>query len=129
MVVRVLVGVLISWVLLALAFAVTSWLLSGMDVSGGAGSYILVSAIFGVVNAIIGTLLRLLTLPLTVVTLGLFAFVINAVLLTITDALTDRLTIDSFFWTAIWAAIIMAIVSMVLHVITGALMRGRGAPT
>jgi putative membrane protein len=129
MVVRVFVGVLISWALLALAFAVTSWLLSGMDVSGGAGSYILVSAIFGIVNAIIGTLLRLLTLPLTVVTLGLFAFVINAVLLTITDALTDRLTIDSFFWTAIWAAIIMAIVSMVLHVITGALMRGRGVPS
>ena len=123
MVTHVFVGILISWALLALAFAVTSWLLSGMDVSGGAGSYILVSAIFGIVNAVVGTLLRLLTLPLTVVTLGLFLFVINAVLLTITDALT-RVTIDSFFWTAIWASIIMAIVSMVLQVITGALRRG-----
>lgn len=127
MVSHVLVGVLISWALLALAFGVTSWLLSGMDVSGGAGSYLLVSLIFGVVNAVIGTLLRLISLPLTVVTLGLFLFVINAVLLSITDALTDRLTIDSFFWTAIWASIIMAVVSMVLHVIVAGLSRSRSA--
>ncbi len=120
---------LISWALLAATFAVTSWILSGMEVSGGAWGYIVVSLLFGVVNAVIGTLLRLLTLPLTVVTLGLFLFIINAVLLVITDALSDRLSIDSFFWTAIWASIIMAIVSMVLNVITGALARGRAAPS
>ena len=88
-----------------------------MDVSGGVWGYLVVSLLFGIVNAVIGTLLRLLTLPLTVVTLGLFSFIVNAVLLVITDALTDDLTIDSFFWTAIWAAIIMAIVSMVLNLI------------
>jgi len=119
--------VLISWALLAAAFAVTSSLLSGMDVTGGVGGYLVVSLLFGVVNAVIGTLLRLFTLPLTVVTLGLFSFVVNAVLLVITDALTDYLTIDSFFWTAIWAAIIMAIVSMVLHVILAGVTRSRAA--
>ena len=112
-----IVRILISWAVLAAAFAITSSLLSGMDVSGGVWGYLVVSLLFGIVNAVIGTLLRLLTLPLTVVTLGLFSFIVNAVLLVITDALTDDLTIDSFFWTAIWAAIIMAIVSMVLNLI------------
>ena len=122
-----IVRVLISWALLAVTFAITSWLLSGMEVTGGVSSYLVVSLLFGVVNAVIGTLLRLLTLPLNVMTLGLFSFVINAVLLVITDALTDRLSIDGFFWTAIWAAVIMAIVSMVLHVILAGASRSRAA--
>ena len=122
-----IVRVLISWALLAATFGITSWLLSGMEVTGGVSSYLWVSLLFGVVNAVIGTLLRLLTLPLTVLTLGLFSFVINAVLLVITDALTDHLSIDAFFWTAIWAAVIMAIVSMVLHVILAGVARSRAA--
>ena len=116
-----------SWALLAATFGITSWLLSGMEVTGGVSSYLVVSLLFGVVNAVIGTLLRLLTLPLTVMTLGLFSFIINAVLLVITDALTDHLSIDAFFWTAIWAAVIMAIVSMVLHVILAGVSRSRAA--
>ena len=122
-----IVRVLISWALLAVTFAITSWLLSGMEVTGGVSSYLVVSLLFGVVNAVIGTLLRLFTLPLTVVTLGLFSFVVNAVLLVITDALTDRLSIDAFFWTAIWAAVIMAIVSMVLHVVLAGASKSRAA--
>lgn len=120
-----IVGLLISWALLAVTFAVTNWILSGMDVSGGAWGYIWVSALFGVVNALVGTILRILTLPLTVVTLGLFSFVVNAVLLSITDALSDRLSIDSFFWTTIWASVIMAVVSMALQMIMAGLMRSR----
>src|SRR5207344_2916684 len=101
---------LIRWVVLACACAITSWLLSGLDVSGGFGSYLWVALIFGVVNALLGTIIRLFTLPLMLVTLGLFAILVNAVLLEIVDAITDHLTIDDFFWTAIWAAIILAVV-------------------
>ena len=108
---------LIRWAVLALAFAVTAWLLSGMDVSGGVGAYIWVSALFGIVNVIIGTVLRILTLPLTLLTLGLFSIVVNALLLEITDALTSHLTIDDFFWTALGAAIILSIVSMILDLV------------
>ncbi len=122
-----IVRLLISWALLAATFAITSWLLSGMEVTGGVSSYLVVSLLFGIVNAVIGTLLRLLTLPLTVLTLGLFSFVINAVLLVITDALTDHLSIDGFFWTAIWAAVIMAIVSMVLHLVLAGASKSRAA--
>ena len=116
-VVLVLALLLIRWAVIAVAFAVTAWLLDGMDVSGGVGAYIWVSALFGIVNVLIGTILRLLTLPLMLLTLGLFSIVVNAILLEITDWLTDHLTIDDFFWTAILAAIIVSIVSVILDII------------
>lgn len=113
---------LIGWALLAVAFGVTSWLLSGMEVSGGVWGYIWVSALFGIVNAIIGTIIRLFTLPLILITFGLFAVLVNALLLQITDALSSHLTIDEFWWTAIWAAIILAFVSVILSVAFRALV-------
>jgi putative membrane protein len=119
----VLVALLVRWVALAVAFAITSWLLSGMNVSGGIGGYLWIAALFGVVNAILGTILRLLTLPLMILTLGLFSIVVNALMLELVDALSDHLTIDHFFWTAIWAAIILSVVSVILHLILGAVSR------
>ena len=116
---------LLRLVVVAAAFGVTAWLLDGMDLSGGFFGALWVSVLFGIVNAIVGTLLRLLTLPLIVLTLGLFAIVVNALLLELTDALTSHLTIDEFFWTAIWAAIILAVVMVVLDVAVYAL-RSRG---
>ena len=112
-------SLLISWAVLAVAFALTAWILSGLTVSGGVWGYIWVSALFGIVNAIIGTILRLLTLPLIILTLGLFAVIVNALLLELTDWLTHYLTIDSFFWTAIWAAIILSICTVVLDLTVG----------
>lgn len=106
---------LIGWALLAVAFGVTSWLLSGMEVSGGVWGYIWVSALFGIVNAIIGTIIRLFTLPLILITFGLFAVLVNALLLQITDALSSHLTIDEFWWTAIWAAIILSLATVLLN--------------
>ena len=117
MVALVLGFLLIRWAVLAGAFAVTTWLLSGMEISGGFWAYLWVSALFGIVNAIIGTILRIITLPLTLLTLGLFAIIVNALMLQITDALTSHLTIDEFWWTAIWAAIILAVVSVILDLI------------
>ena len=110
-----LLYLLLRWALIAIAFAITAWLLSGMEVSGGFWGYVWVSALFGIVNAVLGTLLRIITLPLTLLTFGLFAIIINAFLLEITDALTSNLTIDEFWWTAIWAAIILAVVMVVLE--------------
>jgi putative membrane protein len=115
----------IPWAVLALAFAITSWLVPGMDVSGGIWGYLWVSALFGIVNAIIGTFLRILTLPLTLVTLGLFGVIVNALLLNITDGLTGHLTIDEFWWTAVWAAIVLALVGIIIHVFVAFFMTPR----
>lgn len=118
-----LAALLIRWALLAVAFAVTSWLLSGMEVSGGLWGYIWVSALFGIANAILGTLLRIITFPLTLLTLGLFSLVVTAIMLSITDALSSHLTIDEFWWTAIWASIILAFVSVILDLVLLGLVR------
>jgi putative membrane protein len=108
-------GILIRWVIIALAFAATAWLLNGVTVSGGVWGYIWVSALFGIINVILGSILRLISLPITIITLGLFLIVINAVLLKVTDWITSDLTINSFFWDAIWASIIMSIATVVLE--------------
>ena len=110
----VLSALLIRWIVLAFAFAITAWLLSGVEVSGGTWGYIWVSALFGIVNVFIGTILRILTLPLTLLTFGLFLIIVNALLLELTDALSSHLTIDDFFWSAIFAAIILSLATMVL---------------
>jgi putative membrane protein len=110
----VLGSLLIRWAVLAGAFAVTAWLLSGVVVSGGVWGYIWVSLLFGIVNLFIGTVLRIITLPLTLLTFGLFLILVNALLLQITDALSSHFTIDEFWWTAIWAAIILSLATMVL---------------
>ena len=114
---------------MAAAFAITAWLLSGMDISGGFGSYLWIALLFGVINAIIGTFLRIITLPLTILTLGLFSIVINAVLLDITDGITDHLSIDHFWWTAIWAAAILAFVSVCLQELARALLKTEAKPS
>ena len=114
---------LIRWVVLAVAFGITSWLLSGMSVSGGIGAYLWIAALFGIINAILGTLLRLLTLPLMIITLGLFSIVVNAAMLELIDAISSHLTIDDFFWTAIWAAIILAITAVILDLIVESAFR------
>ena len=114
-----ILALLIRLLITGAGFAVAAAVLSGMDVSGGFWSYLWIAAIFGVVNAIVGTVLRILTFPLILLTLGLFAIVVNALLLEITQGLTDRLTIDEFWWTSIWAALIIAAVSVVIEAIIG----------
>jgi putative membrane protein len=116
-------NLVVSWVVMAAAFAVTAWLLNGMEVSGGFFSYLWIAAVFGVVNAIVGTILRILTFPLIILTFGLFAVIVNALLLSLTDAITSDLTIDDFFWTTIWAALILAFVSVIIGAIAGSILK------
>ncbi|GAA3185173.1 phage holin family protein [Blastococcus jejuensis] len=75
---------------------------------GEFGTYLWIGLIFGVVNAIVGPVLRLLSLPFVVITLGLFLLIINAALLGLTAALTERLTIDGF-GTAVLGGLILAV--------------------
>jgi putative membrane protein len=119
------VALLVRLAITAVAFAVAEAVLSGLEISGGFWTYLWIAVIFGLVNAVIGTILHLLALPLTILTFGLFAILVNAVLLEITAALTSKLTIDDFFWTTIWASIIISVVSIVLEAIITAFDRPR----
>ncbi len=75
---------------------------------GSFGTYLWIALLFGVVNAIVGPILRLLSLPFVLLTLGLFLLVINAALLGLTAALSDRLDVDGFA-TALLGGLILAV--------------------
>jgi putative membrane protein len=79
---------------------------------GATGTYLWIGLLFGVVNAFVGPVLRLLSLPFVLLTLGLFLLIVNAALLGLTAALTDRLTIDGF-GTAIIGGLILAVAGWV----------------
>ncbi len=79
---------------------------------GEYGTYLWIGLIFGVVNAVVGPVLRLLSLPFVLLTLGLFLLLINAALLALTAGITDRLTLDGF-GTAIIGGLILAVAGWV----------------
>jgi putative membrane protein len=106
--------ILIRWAILAVSIAIAAALVNGVDIHGGFFGYIGVAAVLGLVNALIRPIARLLTLPLTLMTLGLFSLVVNAVMLVIAAWLSPVLSIDSF-WDAFLAALIISIVSTILN--------------
>ncbi|MBJ7383647.1 phage holin family protein [Mycolicibacterium sp. GCM10028919] len=115
--------------LTGVALWIVTLLVDGISFVGGddtlqrAGIVFVVAVIFGLVNAIIKPIVKLISLPLYIVTLGLFHVVVNALMLWITSRITENTThwglfIDDFWWTAIWAAIVLSIVSWGLSVVT-----------
>jgi putative membrane protein len=110
-----LLRLLLSWVALAVAFYVTTRIVTGIHVTGGVVGYLEVALIFGLINAILGPILRVLTFPLAIVTFGLFILVVNGFLLWIAAQISGTLRIDHFFWDAIFGALVLGIVSWVLN--------------
>jgi putative membrane protein len=126
----VLLALLVVWVILAVAFAITSWILPGMDITGGFWSYLWVSALFGIVNAIAAALLlRFAPAVRSPLVLGLLALFLSALMLAITDSISDSLTIDDFWWTTVWAAIILAIVTAFIEALVFMLLLRRAERT
>jgi putative membrane protein len=113
---------LVGWVLIAVAFYLTTLIVPGIQVGGGVVGYLLVAAVFGLVNAILGPILRIASLPLRILTLGLFSLVINGILLAIVAALLPELKIDGFL-TAVVAALVLSILSMLLNLVVGTATR------
>ena len=101
------------WVATAVALAVAAALIPSVDIDGGVGTLLWVALLFGLVNGLIGPLLRLISLPLTLVTFGLFGLVINGALLAITAGLSDALDVGGFLSTIV-AAVVISVVAAVL---------------
>ena len=98
----------------AVALWVASLFIDGFELESGFWKIVLVAVIFGLVNAIVRPIAKLLALPLIILTLGLFTLIINAVMLWITDELTRSLEIDGF-GTTIFAALIVSLVSWAMN--------------
>lgn len=121
---------LVRAALTGFALWVVTLIVDGMKFVGGdttvqrIGIILVVAVIFGLVNAFIKPVVQILSIPLYVLTLGLFHIVINASMLWITSWITEHTThwglaIDHFWWTAIWAAIVLSVVSWVLSLVVG----------
>ena len=100
----------------AVAVLVTGRLLTGVTVNGF-GTAILVAVVLGVVNAVLGPILLFLTLPINVLTLGLFTFVIIAGLVMLVAAIVPGFKVASFWW-ALGFAFVLALVNSGLHMLT-----------
>lgn len=103
-------------VVMALAFYGLTRLLPGLQIDGNedgalgvSGTFLWVALVFAVVNAVVGPILRLLSFPAILLSLGLFLLVVNAALLGLTAALSDRLSVDGF-GTAILGGLVLAVV-------------------
>ncbi|MBX9360016.1 phage holin family protein [Streptomyces massasporeus] len=107
------------------ALAVAVWLLDKITLTGDStvkevGTLIIVALLFGLVNFLVKPLVKLLSLPLLILTLGLFTLVVNALMLLLTSWLADTLDLSFHvegFWTAVVGGLIISVVSWALHVV------------
>ncbi len=108
-------NLIIKLLINAAALWVAGALISGIGLDGTFWQILLVALIFGLINTFIKPILKLLSFPVIIVTLGLFALVINAAMLALTAAATDYLSVADF-WSALLGAIVISVVSAVLGV-------------
>ena len=120
---------LLALLLNALALIITSQLVPGFHVNGLMGA-LLAAIVLGVVNTFIKPILLFLTAPINFLTLGLFTFVVNAIMLALTSALVNAVSpgsfyFDNFWWTGVIAAIVLSIVSTILSMVLNDVLGGK----
>ena len=107
-----MVRMLLHWVISALAVWITSRVVPGFYVDGP-GAALIAAIVIGLVNATVGLFLKVITFPLTILTLGIFWLVINAVMLELASTFVHGFHIRSFT-AAFWGAIVLSLVNMLL---------------
>jgi putative membrane protein len=106
----------------AAALWVATKVVSGITADSNAATFLVVALVFGLLNALVRPLLKLLTCPLMILTLGLFTFVVNALILWLTSAAAGKFGLGFHvegFWPAFWGALVVSIVSVLLSVFVG----------
>ena len=114
-----------SWIFSAGAIAVAAWLLGGIEIGGSDRSdelvtLAIVAAVFAIINTFVAPVVKLLSLPFIIVSLGLMLFVINALLLLLTAQISDAIGADFVvdgFWVAVVGSIIISIVNAILNAV------------
>ncbi len=118
-----LINFALQTVINAVALWVAAWIIPGITFGGGSTAnvvktVVIVALIFGVINAFVRPLAKLLSLPFIILTLGLFVFIVNALMLQLTSWISGKLGlafhVEHFFWDAILGALIITFVSMIL---------------
>ena len=121
-----LVNFALQTVINAVALWVAAWAIPGITFGGGSSAQVvktvvIVALIFGIVNVFVKPLLKLISLPLIILTLGLFVFIVNALMLQLTSWLAGKFDlafhVEHFFWDAVLGGLIVTFVSMLLSFI------------
>jgi putative membrane protein len=112
---------LARWLVSVVALVVAAWVVPGITVSGKAWlAYAVMAVVLGLVNAIVRPLLKLLSCPLIILTLGLFLLVVNGVTLWLAAVVTEKLGFGfqvAGFWPAFFGALIVSVVSVLLSIV------------
>jgi putative membrane protein len=124
---------LIKLIINALALWLTTLIVAGIAVKPWADgtwptilTYLLVALIFGIVNGIVGTVIRVVAFPLYILTLGLISLIVNALLLLIVSWISDAMGFGlnvSGFWAGVWGALVLAIIAWLMGLIVRPLTR------
>jgi putative membrane protein len=110
-------GIFLRWFILTFAIAVTSYLLDGIYV-GSFFSAVFAAALLGILNAFFRPILIIVTLPINILSLGLFTFVINAILLMMVSGIISGFDVRGF-WSAVFGSILISVVSWALNAFIG----------
>ena len=105
-------NLIIRWAVLAFAMWVSTLAVPGITVNGGFTTYLWVALLFGLINSIFGSLIKVLTFPVSIVTFGIFLFVVNAAMLSLTARWSDKLDVSGF-WSALFASLIISTITTV----------------
>jgi putative membrane protein len=108
-----MINALVRWLLMSVSLLIVSYIVPGFFVRS-LGAALVAAIVFGFLNATLGLIVKIITFPLTVLTLGIFWFIINAIILEITSALVRGFFIRSFF-SALVGAIVLMLVNMLLR--------------
>ncbi|MGI9569869.1 MAG: phage holin family protein [Desulfobulbia bacterium] len=106
-------GILIRWLTTTAAIVATAYLLDGIQVSGFV-SAVFAAAMLGILNAFFRPIALLLTLPINILSLGLFTFIINALMLKMSSGLIPGFDVYGF-WTAIFGSFLISVISWLLN--------------
>ena len=100
-----------------MAVWITAWLLPGVSIDPWWAALV-VAVLLELINTFIRPVVKLLALPLNIITLGLFSLVINALMVLLCAWIYERMTVDGFL-DALWFSIVLTVVNWVLHLVTG----------
>ena len=113
-------GIFLRWLILTFSIISTSYLIDGIKVSGFVSAFF-AAAILGILNAFFRPILLILTLPVNILSLGFFTFVINAIVLMMVSGVISGFEVDGF-WSAVFGSLLISLVSWLLTSFIG----GRG---
>lgn len=111
-----MLGLLLQWILIAIALLIVSRIVPGFHVTG-LGPALIAVVIIGLLNATLGLILKIITFPLSILTLGIFLLVINSLMILLASSIVRGFRVNGFL-PAFWGAVVLALLGMVIRALT-----------